>query len=276
MKKLFPTAHLEPRKGTANQALIYCLKDQPVETTQIIQNCPRETYIGSLHESTDLPTIIMQNTDDRTAGEILCDKSLKTLKRDQRLIQLKEAIDMGKPDVDLADLDFPLYIQYHKGLNHYRMLKSQPRDCEMEVVVIQGPTGTGKSKFCKDSYPGAYWKQRSQWWDNYSGQDTVIIDEFYGWLPFDTMLRLCDRYPLLVETKGGQVNFAASRIVITTNAIPERWYRNVYFDAFVRRVTRWIVMPTWGTAHETTDYAEAHSHMKINQVVGTCFSEQGG
>ena len=52
----------------------------------------------------------------------------------------------------------------------------------------------------------------------------VIIDEFYGWLPYCEMLRLLDRYPCQVETKGGSVNFAPKEIIVLSNKPPEEWY----------------------------------------------------
>lgn len=117
-----------------------------------------------------------------------------------------------------------------------------------------------------ENYPDAYWKQRSQWWDGYMNHEVVVIDEFYGWLPYDTLLRLCDRYPLMVETKGGQVNFCAKTIVITTNGVPNTWYKNVYFPAFARRVTKWHVLPMWGIHSTYTDWAEAVKAMHINEL----------
>ena len=113
---------------------------------------------------------------------------------------------------------------------------------------------------------GAYWKQRSNWWDGYSTQETVVLDEFYGWLPFDLLLRLCDRYPLLVETKGGQVQFVAKTIIITSNSLPSNWYRSAYFPSFVRRVDHWHVFPIWGEHFETSDYAEFTSRAVENIV----------
>ena len=175
-------------------------------------------------------------------------------------------IDKGSSDKDLANYDFACYISCYRGLNHYRLLTSTPRNHEVETIVIQGPTGTGKSKYCMDNYPEAYWKQRSNWWDGYSDHETVIIDEFYGWLPFDLVLRLCDRYPLHVETKGGQVNFTAKRIVFTTNSIPERWYKNVYFKSFIRRVSKWIVIPVWGDMQVFDDYTDAFKNMHDNEI----------
>jgi len=124
-------------------------------------------------------------------------------------------------------------------------------------VVIQGPTGTGKSKHCIDEYPGAYWKSRDSWWDGYEAQETVILDEFYGWLPYDTLLRLCDRYPMSVEVKGGKTQFLAKTIVITTNKVPSKWYGpKVYFEALQRRVDEWWVFgPVFRT--KMTNYDES-------------------
>lgn len=175
-------------------------------------------------------------------------------------------IEEGKTDLDLANHDFSTYISCYRGLSHYRLLCSEPRNHPVHVQVIQGPTGTGKSKFCMENYPKAYWKQRSNWWDGYADHTEVIIDEFYGWLPFDLLLRLCDRYPLMVETKGGQVNFIAKTIVITTNALPDRWYKNVYFKSFIRRVSVWTVIPVWGETQSFDDYSEAAKHMINNDL----------
>lgn len=149
----------------------------------------------------------------------------------------------GSSELSLADEDFSTWARNFRALERYRRLCTKPRNEECNVIVIQGPTGTGKSRYAMDTYPGAYWKQRGNWWDGYSSEEVVIIDEFYGWLPFDTLLRLCDRYPLLVESKGGQLQFVATTIVFTTNQVPEKWYKNMYMDSFYRRVNSWIIMP---------------------------------
>lgn len=117
-----------------------------------------------------------------------------------------------------------------------------------------------------DNYPKAYWKQRSNWWDGYAGHEAVILDEFYGWLPFDLLLRLCDRYPLMVETKGGQTQFAAKTICITTNMLPCNWYKSAYFPSFARRVTVWHILPIWGSHREYTDYGEFLKYASENVV----------
>lgn len=260
LKTKLPRAHLEPRRGSKEQAVKYCLKD--VSPDVIDSLSPNQGWQSSLGASeTDPPSFVLYQE-----GPYTLMKTAPTMKRKEILNEMKKMIDEGKSDKDLAEYDFAVYISSYRGLSHYRVITSTPRDHEVTVTVIQGPTGTGKSRHCKEQYPGAYWKQRSNWWDGYEGQETVIIDEFYGWLPFDLLLRICDRYPLLVETKGGQVNFTAKNIIITSNTVPERWYKNVYFKSFARRVSKWIIMPVWGSSLEFQNYADAHSHMYIEDI----------
>ena len=48
----------------------------------------------------------------------------------------------------------------------------------------------------------------------YSGQADVFLDDYCGKLPFDLLLALLDRYAYP----------QCRRVVITSNAPPERWY----------------------------------------------------
>ena len=74
-----------------------------------------------------------------------------------------------------------------------------------EVWVLWGPSGTGKSRFVAARWPDAFWKApESKWWDGYSGQETVVLDDFKDYaMPLVELQRLLDWYPLWVEVKGG-------------------------------------------------------------------------
>lgn len=78
----------------------------------------------------------------------------------------------------------------------------------------------------------------SVYFDGYDEHDTIILDEFYGWLPWDLLLRLADKYPLTLQTKGGSVNCAIKNLIITSNKGLLEWYPNIKdIDAFIRRIT---------------------------------------
>ncbi|AXR86430.1 replicase [Bamboo rat circovirus] len=134
------------------------------------------------------------------------------------------------------------FVKYHRGLSQLLLMHpdmATPRNFKTEVFVYCGSPGCGKSRLVMERAPEAYWKPRGKWWDGYDGHADVVLDDFYGWLPFDEMLRICDRYPLRVETKGGTVNFIAKRLFITSNQLPHEWYREDIGnkDALYRRIT---------------------------------------
>lgn len=100
----------------------------------------------------------------------------------------------------------------------------------MQVVVLYGESGTGKSWTADAMAPDAFRLPPQQshsgtgWWDGYDGESDIIIDEFYGQLRWSFMLQLLDRYPLRVESKGGSVNFVGRRLIFTSNKAPWDWY----------------------------------------------------
>lgn len=195
-------AHLEVRRGSQQQAIAYCEKQETRLEGPWRYGEPQEGRQG-------------QRSD---------------------LLALKSALDEGSTDLQLWEEFFPTMMRYYKGVAQYQILKRDQRRWKSKVYVLVGEPGTGKSKWALDNFPNAYWKQRGNWWDGYH-HDDVVLDDFYGWLPFDTLLRLLDRYPLLVETKGGQASFIAKNIVITSNALPKEWYQNVRnYSALARRI----------------------------------------
>jgi len=75
-----------------------------------------------------------------------------------------------------------------------------------------------------DAYPKA---PSTKWWDGYRGHKNVVIDEFRGEVGIGHLLRWFDRYPVLVEVKGGSVVLKATHFWITSNLSPDAWYPNL-------------------------------------------------
>ena len=118
-----------------------------------------------------------------------------------------------------------------------------PRTEKTKVYVYVGPPGCGKSKHVWEACGGKdfYYKPRGEWWDGFTNQSNVILDDFYGWIKYDEMLRICDRYPLKVPVKGSFVEFSAKNLYITSNTHVWEWYKFDGFDAaaLMRRVNEY-------------------------------------
>lgn len=173
---------------------------------------------------------------------------------------LKDKLKSGASELDILEDNPREFFMYNRGIQRaLSLLPTKKRTWKTEVYLLVGPTGTGKSywAFTEQSEKKGYVKQRSNWWDGYNGEADVILDDFYGWLPFDELLRLGDENPLLIQTKGGQAQFLAKRVFITSNRSPDLWYSSEkvrpYLAAFYRRVTKAYWCPERGVRIDMTD-----------------------
>lgn len=187
LKKLLPSAHLEHRFGTALQASQYCKKD------------------GDFEE----------------IGEI----SKQGARTD--IYAATRAIAEGVPMRQVAAENPCTYVKFHRGLEAFRrIINETPRNCVPKVVVLYGPSGTGKSKRAREFAvdPWIWTPLKGLWFDGYYGQKTVIFEEYRGQFPLANLLVLLDRYSVDVQVKGGSTHFSPSEIVFTSPLHPRDWY----------------------------------------------------
>lgn len=176
-------------------------------------------------------------------------KSKQGNRTDLQLAQ--QMLDEGCTMRDLSREIFPTFVKYERGLYSYMAHNAEPRRWEMEVYVLWGATGLGKTRKVYDDadgreeevYPLAQnYNGGVVWWDGYHGQKNILIDDFYGWLPWSYLLRLLDRYPMLVRNHGGHMQFSSTRIYITSNQDPREWYKynegSMKWETLARRLTK--------------------------------------
>ena len=146
----------------------------------------------------------------------------------------------------IAELYPAAFIRYFRGINEYLKHVSPvaPRSFKTLLYVYWGPQAQAKADaLCKEATnidaESIYYKPRGLWWDGYKQQRCVIVDDFYGWIKYDELLKITDRYPYKVQVKGGFEEFTSTHIWITSNVDIDEWFRFVGYktEAIERRIT---------------------------------------
>lgn len=203
--------HVEPKKGSREQARDYCMKEE----SRAAGHSP--------HEVGEWRNVAQGKRTDLDA--------------------VKAFIDANPlcSDFDLYDNFFSLCAKHMEFFRKYRAMR-QPKRTEMpEVHIFYGAAGTGKSKLASEMAPEAYRKPAGKWWDGYNGEKDVIMDDFDpSTMPYLEWLKICDRYSLTVEVKGGHCRVdQVKRYFFTSNKNPADWYSAcTEYDsaAFSRRI----------------------------------------
>lgn len=138
------------------------------------------------------------------------------------------------------------YIQYHRGMeklgDFYEREKYPPEENfrKLYVEVLYGTAGCGKTKKAMSDPDNTYKLDMGHnvWFDGYNGQPILVIDDFYGWIPYGQLLNILDGYKLKVEKKGGHVYANWRTVYITSNKHPCEWYKQGMTEALARRINK--------------------------------------
>lgn len=189
--------HIERAIGTHEQCIKYCSKTEtrkpdtkPIEWGN--KNCIQQG------KRNDLENIITEIKSNKTIKWTdLCEKYTAVIAKYEKFV--RKAADQYK----------------------CRIIEEDIGRTEMtNLIVIYGPSGTGKTTWIKQNVKDCYWKNEShKWWDGYTGQENVCINDFTntGHIKMIDFLTICDHAPYQIETKGGMANFTSKNVYITTN-----------------------------------------------------------
>jgi len=152
-----------------------------------------------------------------------------------------KSIKDGADIVDVIEAQ-PHLLPCQRALREFKAMLLKPLHREVNVIVLIGGAGTGKTRYAYEKYPGIYSKPRGEWWDGYTGQKEILLDDYYGYLPYCELLRVLDRYPYQVPVKGGFVQAQWDTVVITSNKSPTEWYKQGLTDALKRRLNKMFIV----------------------------------
>lgn len=197
----FKRAHIETMRGRPEDSLIYCRKQDLCAFV-----------------SGTLPTPGKRNDLHEVVGRVRGGDTLKQLAAD----------DEGGIAV----------VKFHKGLTILRSLTRPNRTKPPRIFWLWGATGLGKTRLafkCGRALSRTsvgtsddIWVSSGglRWFDGYDGQTVAILDDFRNKhvTSFAFFLRLLDRFPMLVEFKGGSVQWTPQYIFITCPYSPTRCF----------------------------------------------------
>lgn len=206
VKKLPVSIHLIPANGTAAQNIAYCTKDGHDIVTA-----------GS-------PVVKGQRSDLKTATDLIVTKKA-TMKQ----------VMQECPDV---------YVKYHNGLLalHEGLQPARDYNNKPTVLWLYGKAGTGKTRFAMDEFgpDNVYIKDGTKWWDGYSHQHCILVDDYDNSWPYRNFLRFLDRYAFRAECKGGYVEINSPVIIITCEWPPSKFWTNNELAQVMRRLDNLI------------------------------------
>ncbi len=201
IKKLLPKTHFEKRKGTAQQAADYCKKDDDYVEHGTISNPGKRNDLEKVYEMTVA----------------------------------------GHTNVEISQSAPGTYMRFYKAIDRVRLdyARLDNKFEPVQVTVVYGESGAGKTKYCYEQDPELYRLMPSEstvWFDGYHGQTSILIDDFYGWLKYGYLLQLLDGYKFQLPVKGGFTWKQWKTVYITSNVHPANWYTKGFTSALERRI----------------------------------------
>lgn len=207
-------AHLEVARGTVAENQAYCSKQESAVpgTHAAFGTAPAERVAG-----------LQQN----------------------KWVDLKNDIVGGKTVENVILDNFQLCTMHTKGvMQNMLLLRKPPARRRVANLCIYGSTGVGKTHWIHSNFDEdeIYIKDKTEWWDGYTGQKVIVFDDFYGEHKLGTMLNWMDIYRNQVPVKGGYIWLFNEYNIFTSNVHPDQWYHKATENrpdlraAFVRRL----------------------------------------
>lgn len=171
------------------------------------------------------------------------------------LVQMVEMKAQGFSDVEIFRAYPHSHARYYTYVNKIAtdqktaIYKKQNR--KIEVTYIYGKAGVGKTSFVMNKYGAEnvcritdYGPTGDPIFDNYSGQDVIVFEEFRSSIKIEKILNYLDIYPLTLRARYYDRDACYTKVYILTNIPIYEQYPNVLecypetWNAFLRRINK--------------------------------------
>lgn len=175
------------------------------------------------------------------------------------ILDLKAAAAAGDKKHVLFEKFGETYLKYSRAIDSvifsYRTAQRIEKGyIHLNVIIHWGHTGTGKTKDANTDPANTYVAKHTQtgyWYDGYTDQKVLILDEFGCQMPLnDFKDRLDGHCNVLVPVKGGMTPQFWETVYITSQTDPRLWYSNCKVpdrQAMWNRVTKVVHYAEDGT-----------------------------
>lgn len=219
--------------------MLHAATESVKNVAKLVGKCHVEPMYGSLHSNDSYCSKEGQLVE-------LGDKPSQGERADLKL--LKDALVNGETSVTEIMMDDPVtYHQYGRTLEKIedRVARKTTRNWMTKGTWIWGETGCGKSHEAYEGYDESthyVYKHDGGWWDGYTGQATVILDDFRGEISYAEMLRLVDKWPHWVRRRNREpASFIAQKLIVTCNSPPDMVYRDTDNDGYAQLNRRFTI-----------------------------------
>lgn len=184
------------------------------------------------------------------------------------LIALRDEMASGETKIEKIILDKPdIYHQYGRTLHAIdtQLNINKFRDFMTEGIWYWGATGTGKShRAFKDYNPDTHyvWHSDKGWWDNYYGQEIVIMNDFRGEISYNQLLQIVDKWPYQVSRRGAPPRqFVSKSVIITSSLPPHKIYHNRDAEDDIKQLMRRFRVICLNTEYEIISGSESDDEL---------------